>query len=152
MAEDAFVKNYELAFHIDPDLEESEANDIFRELSNLIENNSGRVFYSKELRRIRLSYPIRHKQAGYFGVFNFTGSPDIIEKINAKLKLRNDILRYLFVNLPAIKDVRALGERRFRLKAKTQEKIKEIANQPKEKAAESAERLEQEIEKVIEQL
>lgn len=153
MAETVDTKTYELAFHIDPDLEEREARIHFQELSGLINTGGGKIIGEKEPRRIRLSYPIRKKQAGYFGMFNFSAPPEAIEKINAQLRLRGDLIRYLLLLTPDSKNLRVLGERRYRPRTKvgTEEK-KGVTVRPKEKAAESTEQLEQEIEKVIEQL
>lgn len=150
MANTSELKTYELSFHIDPDLEELDAMNGFQELSEFISKNGGIIGGgSKNPRRIRLSYPVRKKQAAYFGTLNLSAAPEVIEKITAQLKLRNDIIRYLLLLAPDNKNLRVLGERRYRPRIKTQEEKLGTVVKPKEKAAESGERLEQEIEKAI---
>ncbi len=157
MANEVESKTYELAYHLIPELEEADVKARAQELVNLITQNNGSVLISKEPKRSHLSYPIRHKQYSHFGVLEFTAPAEAIEKINAQIKLQNDVLRFLLLK----KDtgaLRTLGEPRAgRMRARAHEpamaKIKPLAPvSEKETKAESeikTEEIEKEIEEVI---
>ena len=62
---------YELAFHLNPDLEEAQAQQLAQNIENYITSTGGVVSFKKEPERIRLSYPIEHKNQAWFGYFHF---------------------------------------------------------------------------------
>ena len=94
---------YELAFHINPDLEEAQVQQVSQDIENYITSNKGTVSFKRELEKTRLSYLIKHKRMAYFGYFHFSlESPEEgLANINERFKLNNDVLRYLIVKLPA---------------------------------------------------
>ena len=149
------AKNYELAYHINPDLEEAEVKVRMQELNNLLAQNGGSVTASREPRKIHLSYPVKNKNYAYFGLIDFSALPDAIEKVNTQMKLQGGILRYLLLSKPDKKELRILGQHRARPRMiKTHEPAAADTAQkaPKEKTEEETKQLEQEIEKVIEGL
>lgn len=149
------LKTYELAYHLNPDLEEDAVRVRMKEMIDLITQSNGSILTSAEPRKIHLSYPIKNKQYAYFGVASFKALPEIIEKINAQLKLQDSILRFLLLIKPDTKTgLRVLGEFRARPRlVKTHETTAETSREPvKEKTKEETEQLEKEIEKVIEGL
>lgn len=148
-------KIYELAYHINPDLEEAEVRARASELNELIARGGGAVLVSREPRKIHLSYPVKNKNYSYFGIVDFTALPETIEKLNAEMKLQNSILRYLLLTKPTDKELRILGQHRARRTIKTHEPTPtaEARKKPaKEKTEAEKQQLEQEIEKVIEGL
>jgi small subunit ribosomal protein S6 len=158
MADKAESKIYELGYHLNPDIEEAEVKTQAQELSNLITQSEGSILSSKEPRRTHLSYPIRRKQYGYFGTFDFTASPDTIEKINAQMKLQSGVLRFLLAKRShSGKEMRVLGEHRAeRMKTRPQEtsvrkRTESALPEREEKAKEKikTEEIEKEIEEVI---
>jgi small subunit ribosomal protein S6 len=157
MADETELKTYELAYHLTPELEEADVKARAQELVNLITQNNGSVLISKEPKRSHLSYPIRHKQYSHFGVLEFTAPAEAVEKINAQIKLQNDVLRFLLLK----KDtgaLRTLGEPRAgRTRMRAQEPAM-TKNRPSAPAAEQetkeegkikTEEIEKEIEEVI---
>lgn len=148
-------KTYELAYHINPDLEEAEVGARTNELNDLIKRDGGAVLVSREPRKIHLSYPVKNKNYSYFGIVDFTALPETIEKLNAEMKLQNSILRYLLLTKPTDKELRILGQHRARRTIKTHEPATavETAKKPaKEKTKAEEKQLEQEVEKIIENL
>lgn len=155
MATEIESKIYELTYHINPDLEEAEVGRRANELNDLITRGGGAVLVSRELKKIHLSYPVKNKNYSYFGVVDFTALPETIEKLNTEMKLQNSILRYLLMAKPTGKELRILGQYRPRRVIKTHEPapIAEAAKKPaKEKTEAEKQQLEQEVEKIIENL
>jgi len=161
MAEDIDNRNYELAYHLNPDIEETGLAGHVQEMEKIMAESGGSVLISREPKKKHLSYPIKKKNYAYFGVVDFSAGPEAIEKINARLKLQNDILRYLIVQKPATgKEIRILGTERPRARMRTHEPSavgvgREGAE--KEKAAivgeeGKPEQIEKEIEDVLEKI
>ena len=113
---------YELAYHLNPDIDESEVKTCAQAVENLISQTGGAVLNSREAKRQHLSFPIKQKKYSYFGVIDFSGAPEIIEKINASIKLQNTVLRYLVVrkDIPT-GELKVLGSERPRPRMKTHE-------------------------------
>jgi ribosomal protein S6 len=149
-------KTYELAYHLSPDLEEADIQAQAKELADKVIEDGGSIVTSTVPKRIHLSYPINNKQYANFGVMTFTAPAETIEKLNAQMKLQNNIMRYLLTKVPHDgKELRTLGEHRAYPRAKIA-KTHEAGVTDKEKAKpidEAAKKeMESEIEKVIEGL
>jgi ribosomal protein S6 len=152
-------KTYELAYHLNPELEEKDAKIQSQELFNLIAGKNGSVLSSRGPDRARLSYPIRHKQYSYFGTIDFSAPNEAVEEINARAKLQNNILRFLLIKKPSGgSGLRTLGEHRTE---RARPRIPGLAKQtdkgqtpaPAEKTEKAGEEIKtEEIEKEIEEV
>ncbi len=155
MEDEIQSKTYELAYHLNPDFAETEIKAHANELSDIISRSGGIVSASQEPKRTHLSYPIEHKQYAYFGTFDFEAQPEVIEKLNAQMKLQNDVLRYLLTKKTREgKKLRVLGEYRphSRVRIKTHEQKPEAPSASVETGKTSEEKtkkLEKEIEEII---
>lgn len=130
-------QNYELAFHLNPNLEETKVEEIKQNIETLITQGKGIVSYSKDPEKIHLSYPVKHQNYGYFGFIHFNlPEREALEQINEQLKLNSDVLRYLAIKMPSdlqkrqsmLKQVkmRERVEKKARVKAATPEESKEL--------------------------
>jgi len=94
--------NYELAFHLNPNLEEAKVKEIKEKIESIITSNKGVVSYSKEPEKIRLSYDIKHHGNSFFSYIQFNLSEaGALEELNEQLKLNPDVLRHLVIKLPS---------------------------------------------------
>lgn len=107
--------NYELAYHVTPDIEEAVVKTHTQEIEGEITKLGGTVVASREPKKIHLSYPLAHKHYAYFGVIDFDAAGESVTELDAAMKLHTDILRFLIVKKPEIKgEVRTLGDHRAR--------------------------------------
>lgn len=90
-------KTYELAYHLLPEMDEQTVENNAKEIEALIGQYGGYVVATNAPKKQHLSYPISHKRSSFFGSFDFTTSPDSIQKLDSQLKLQNNILRHLIV-------------------------------------------------------
>ena len=139
-------QKYELAFHLNPDLEETQVQQIFKDIENYITSNGGTVSFRKEPERTRLSYPIDHKQQSYFGYYHFKiEEPENLSNIDEQIKLSDGMLRYLLVKVPPGADKAKFSFRPSRPKVKE--------DKPTEKQAPTdGKELEKQLEGVLENL
>jgi len=130
-------ENYELGFHLTPDLTEEEVKHAVEELTSDINQNGGLITFTKEPQRFRLAYPIQHKLSSYFGFILFTAPKDSVLKLQEGFKLNNKILRYVIIK----------KEERKEPEVKTQPRLKKI-----EKPAEKPTEVDKQLEDIIENL
>ena len=137
---------YELAFHLNPDLEESQVQQIAQNIESYVTSAGGVVSFKKEPEKMRLSYPINHKKQAYFGYFHFNLEvPENLAGIEEQIRHNNDILRYLVVKVPADS-----GKVKFRFKP---QKPRVAPEKPAEKPTpEQSKELEKELEGILENL
>jgi len=91
------TSNYELGFHIIPDLDETELQTSFNSLVEQVNKLGGSIVSTKEPKKQRLSYPINHKKQSYFGTVDLKGKVEIVDKLNQELKLNNNVMRYIIL-------------------------------------------------------
>ncbi len=149
---DTEIRPYELAVHINADLETADIIARINEIEKLVESSGAKIKSSKEAKKMHLSYPINHKYYGYFSVFDLDASPDSVESINTKLKMNKDILRFLITKIPFEgADLRTLGIHRV-VRARTttggvrKTDEKKLANVGEEK------QMEKDLESVLEKI
>ena len=94
--------NYELAFHLNPNLEETKVREIKQNIENIITSNKGVISYAKDPEKIRLSYEIKHHGNSFFSYIQFNLSEaQALDELNEQLKLNPDVLRHLIIKLPS---------------------------------------------------
>lgn len=141
------IENYELAFHLLPELAEEESVKRFREIEGAVTQLGGTILASREPKKQHLSYQINHKKYGLFGVVNFKSPTETITQLESQLKLNNSILRFLVLKIKEnAKVLKTLKEStpRSRIKTHTPPKPEE---KPKEEI--KPEVMEKQIEDVI---
>lgn len=143
--------NYELAFHLLPDIEGDEVTAKTKEVEDIIIQNGGSILRSQEAKRKHLSYPIRQKHYASFGFFDFTAPTDAIEKINSQMKLQGDVLRYVVIKKGEHERIlRSVAPTKKRITVKTQD-TETLTKKTEGKTAEP-EQMEKQLEEVIEKL
>lgn len=124
---------YELAYHIEPEVEDTQVLPLKEELEKMIAAQGGAIAYSKEPERSKLSYPIRHERMSYFGYMHFTvNDKDAIAHIDEQLRLNNHVMRHLIVKLDERRKSPAkvpMGQPERRVKKEVKKEGKEIEKQ-----------------------
>ena len=141
------IENYELGFHLFPELEEEESGKKFREIEESIAQLGGGVLASHKPKKQHLSYLINHKKYSWFGVIDFKAPTEAIAPLEAQLKLNDSVLRFLFLKIKEnARFLKTLKESSPRTRAKTYTPPKP-EDKPKEEI--KPEVMEKQIENVI---
>lgn len=130
-------KNYELAYHVDADVDEVRARQEREKIEALITGHDGLITFSKEPEKIRLSYPIKHKRSSYFGYVQFSlANPEALAAIDEQLRLDTTIVRHIVLKTETEEQKRKAAtkaamarqgqERRAKRAAATKEKGGEV--------------------------
>lgn len=152
-------RNYELAFHINQNLEESRISQIANELQEQLTKNGAMVTFAKEPERQRLSYEIAHNAGSYFGYIQFNigdqselpeGRQGALAVAEEYIKLNNDILRSVILRLPSDAQKSQALERQMKAKERLEKRAQ--ANTKTATPAVPNEKLDKELETIIEKL
>jgi len=144
--------NYELAFHLNPNLEETGAQEIRQSIENIITSNKGVISYSKEPEKTHLSYELKHHRSSLFGYvqFNLLES-QALEELNEQLKLNPEVLRYLIIKLPSDLQKKQSMLKQIKMKER-QEKRAQIKTSAQGEPRQESKELDKKLEEIIEGL
>ncbi len=93
---------YQLAFLVSPNLNQSETEDFLKKIESLIQKG-GEISQKEELKKIRLAYPIQKEKEAFFGFFEFKTTAEEIEILKTELKKEKNLLRFLIIKREAKK-------------------------------------------------
>lgn len=88
------MAEYELMLILRPDLEE-EGTKTLKEVTKLIENASGKILKQESWGKRKLEYDIKKVSSGLYVNLYFQVSPSKIKSLDSKLRLKEDIIRFL---------------------------------------------------------
>lgn len=103
-------RHYECTFIVNPGLDDPQIENVVKAVEDSIVKNGGEVVSKEALGRRRLAYPIAKKHNGYYSCIEFEAEGHIIDKVERFLKLDENIMRYLTLQL----DKRELDARQRR--------------------------------------
>lgn len=91
------IKSYEIGYLVRSE-EDSSA------LINQLKQFQAEILFESEARSIKLAYPIAHLPSAYFGFVHFRMNPTSIANLNDALKLDSEIIRFLIISPPFVKE------------------------------------------------
>jgi len=91
------MRKYEAAIVLKPHFEEEAAKAEFEKIHALITRFGGTVEKVDEWGRRRLAYEIEKLREGIYCFFTFTAEPSAPAEIEARLRIMEEVLRYLIV-------------------------------------------------------
>ena len=81
-------------FIISPDKEDA-IDDVKKDISSIIGDNTGSIVKDNMMGKKQLSYPIKKKDSGIYYEVNFTAPPEAVAKMMRLFRINTDILRTL---------------------------------------------------------
>ena len=97
------LRTYELLSIIKPNIDSEEFDKIVAKIEENIATLGGKVVSTDKMGRKKLSYDIKDFRDGYFVVHNFELAPNQVEKFNRQLRLNENILRIMLLEVSAVK-------------------------------------------------
>ena len=97
------LRTYELLSIIKPNIDSEEFDKIVAKIEENIVALNGKVLTTDKMGRKKLSYDIKDFRDGYFVVHNFELEPNQVEKFNRQLRLNENILRIMLLEVSAVK-------------------------------------------------
>jgi small subunit ribosomal protein S6 len=93
------MRNYEFTFIVHPDVEDEGLEGVTEKVSQLITEGGGRVTNVDHWGRRRLAYPVQKQREGYYVLMQIQLDPKSISELERKLKLTEEVIRYLLVRV-----------------------------------------------------
>jgi len=93
------MKKYEAAVILKPHFEEEPAKAEFEKIQALITRFGGVVEKADIWGKRRLAYEIQKIREGIYCFITFTAEPETPAEIESRLRIMEDVLRYLIVNV-----------------------------------------------------
>jgi len=95
------VSNYELVYIVNPNVTEEALPEMISKVTELIKKNGGNVVEVIPWGKKRFSYPVKRFTEGNYILAKVDITPASVKKIDASLKMDENILRHLMINVKA---------------------------------------------------
>jgi small subunit ribosomal protein S6 len=92
-------RQYDMVFLVVPEKDEPGAQGVVEEFRKLLVDNGATIEKDETMGRRRLAYTIKKKNEATYHNFLFRGSSACVAEVQRKLRLSEDVLRYLTVRI-----------------------------------------------------
>lgn len=93
------MPNYEIVYILNQNINDDLLPNAINKVNELITKTGAEITNISQWGRKKFSYPIKKQVEGHYVLANFKAEPTTIKKIDASLKLNDDVLRHLIVKL-----------------------------------------------------
>ena len=122
-----FKKNYEAVFILTPVLSDAQMKDAVEKFKQTLVDGGAEIINEENWGLRKLAYPINHKTTGFYQLFEFSGTPDIIEKLETEFRRDERVMRFLTTVLDKHAIVYNERRRKGEFKKENKEKKKEAS-------------------------
>lgn len=91
------TNTYELVLILDPTIEESQVADKFARLEELLKSQQAEIVNVLDWGKRKMAYQIKKKDNGIYRVYRFEAQPAVISEIERRLKIDEQVMRFLVV-------------------------------------------------------
>ena len=130
-------RQYELIYVIAPDVDDAGVADLHARVEGIVTAGGGQIDKTDNWGRRRLAYEIDRHREGTYVLELFTGSGAIVSGLDRRLKVADNVLRYLIVRVD--EDLRKAERARGRRQAKRQHRQSTRGESAAAPAAEASE-------------
>ena len=92
------MRNYELAFVVDPEVEDSSLPELEEKVKGWVEASGGAISNVDRWGKRRLAYPIQKKNEGYYFILQLELPSQAGVEIEREMRLNEQILRYMITS------------------------------------------------------
>lgn len=96
---------YETVIIVRPDIEEAATLALVAKMEAVITENQGRVLLRDDWGQRKLAYAIGKHQKGFYSLLNYTAPADLVEELERKIRIEDNIIRFLTVKIAEMVDV-----------------------------------------------
>ncbi len=107
-------KDYEIIYLVS---KKGEKDKVRKKVNSLLTKTGAKIIEENSLPKERFAYPIKKEGSGYFLITQFLATPQDIAKIDKKLRLQKEILRFMITGRKEIKEKMVLPKKKKKIKA-----------------------------------
>ncbi len=126
------IPHYELLYIVANKFTEDDLKKINAKIEKLIENNNGKITFKEDWGKKKFCFPINHGRFGYYQLIEFDMEAKLINEINTKLRMNNEVLRHMIVN-HAPKTQKQIEAEKKRLEKRVEKATKKIDSKSNKK-------------------
>lgn len=93
------MNKYEIAVVLNALIEDSDRSSLIDQIKSLIERFGGTVTDTEGGEKRSLAYEIKKMKEGYYYFIHFTGSKDVPSNVEDRIRIIDNVLRYLVVSV-----------------------------------------------------
>ena len=93
------MRDYEVMTIHRPDLAESDIDSNLSQIESFLTDNGGSVSNRDLWGKRRFAYEIDHLSEGFYSVLSFQALPQVVENLDRRLTLSDEVLRHKIVRL-----------------------------------------------------
>lgn len=93
---------YECVFIARQDLSAAQADALLQEYKKLIKDHKGKVSKTEYWGLKKMAYPIKKNSRGHYTLLNIEAGPEAIQELERKMRLNEDVLRYLTIKVKSL--------------------------------------------------
>lgn len=91
------MNTYELTLILNPKLSDKDKETLLLKVLSIVEKEGGKVEKKEEWGKKALTYPIKKFTEGFYEFLTLEMEPKIVVIVNKKIRLEENIIRYLLV-------------------------------------------------------
>lgn len=92
------MKQYELLYALPGELTDAELKGVRSRIDGLISGAGAAIKLNEHAGKVKLAYPIGAHRYGHYVLVRFSAEPAQIAKLDADLRLDNEVIRHMIVN------------------------------------------------------
>jgi small subunit ribosomal protein S6 len=89
------MNNYETVFILTPVLSDAQMKEAVDKFKNVLVAEGSEIVNEENWGLRKLAYPIQKKSTGFYTLIEFTGTPEVIAKLETQFRRDERILRFL---------------------------------------------------------
>ena len=91
------MRQYETIFIINPDLDESQTDDVIEGVKTAIGSGGGKVLRVDPWGKKRLAYAVKQHSDGYYVFIVFESSPEFVSQLSGHYRITERIIKHIVV-------------------------------------------------------
>src|SRR3954451_12035047 len=92
-------RQYELVYIVSPDASEQGVADLHTQVEQIVQRFNGTLDKTENWGRRKLAYEIGHAREGTYVVETITGTGELVEEIDRRLRVTDTVIRHLTVRI-----------------------------------------------------
>lgn len=89
------LRSYETVFVLTPVLSEEQLQETIDRFKSFLQAKGAEIIHEDKIGLKKLAYPIQHKSTGFYHLFEFKATPDVISALETEYKREERIIRFL---------------------------------------------------------
>ncbi len=101
------MRRYECVVILEPDMKDDDIQGFTQQYSQLIKDHGGEMIKVEDWGIKKLAYLVKKREKGRYVLLDYVGTPELISELERKMKISEDVMKFLSVKLDQDVDLEA---------------------------------------------